>query len=154
VKRFRGGLVVKAHRLVYHSTLEAPRPQRRRGHPCSRRPRLPPTPRFLCLCLYLSDCLCLSVCLYLCVCLCLSMSVSGFVSLSDSLALYVCDPNDDEVFPPAEREREFFIDTLLVRIHFVIVMIRQTGLAPWELEFPPAHLPHILRPRRFRAKRE
>ena len=30
------------------------------------------------------------------------------------------------------REREFFIDNLLVRIHFIIVMIRWTGLAPWE----------------------
>ena len=36
--------------------------------------------------------------------------------------------------PPAERE--FFIDNLLVRIHFIIVMIRWTGLAPWEFEFP------------------
>jgi len=25
---------------------------------------------------------------------------------------------------------------LLVRIHFIFVMIRWTGLAPWELEFP------------------
>ena len=30
------------------------------------------------------------------------------------------------------REREFFIDNLLVRIHFIIVMIWWTGLAPWE----------------------
>jgi len=29
-------------------------------------------------------------------------------------------------------EREFFIDNLLARIHFIIVMIRWTGLAPWE----------------------
>ena len=28
------------------------------------------------------------------------------------------------------------IDDLLVRIHFIIVMIRWTGLAPWEFEFP------------------
>ena len=35
-----------------------------------------------------------------------------------------------------ERKREFFIDNLLVRIHFIIVMIRWTGLAPWEFEFP------------------
>ena len=28
------------------------------------------------------------------------------------------------------REREFFIDNLLVRIHFIIVMIWWTGLAP------------------------
>jgi len=27
-------------------------------------------------------------------------------------------------------EREFFIDNLLVQIHFIIVMIRWTGLAP------------------------
>ena len=34
------------------------------------------------------------------------------------------------------REREFVIDNLLVRIHFIIVMIRWTGLAPWEFKFP------------------
>ena len=33
-------------------------------------------------------------------------------------------------------EREFFLDNLLVRINFIIVMIRWTGLAPWEFEFP------------------
>jgi len=38
--------------------------------------------------------------------------------------------------PSSASEREFFIDNLLVRIHFIIVMIRWTGLAPWELEFP------------------
>ena len=31
--------------------------------------------------------------------------------------------------PPRES-----IDNLLVRIHFIIVMIRWTGLAPWEFE--------------------
>jgi len=36
----------------------------------------------------------------------------------------------------AGPEREFFIGNLLVRIHFIIVMIRWTGLAPWEFEFP------------------
>jgi len=34
------------------------------------------------------------------------------------------------------REREFFIDNLLVRIHFIIVMVWWTSLAPWEFEFP------------------
>ena len=34
------------------------------------------------------------------------------------------------------REREFFVDFLLVQIHFIIVMIRWTGLAPWKFEFP------------------
>ena len=33
-------------------------------------------------------------------------------------------------------EREFFIDNLLVRVHFIIVIIWWTGLAPWEFEFP------------------
>jgi len=33
-------------------------------------------------------------------------------------------------------EREFFINNLLVRIHIIVVMIRWTGLAPWEFEFP------------------
>ena len=36
----------------------------------------------------------------------------------------------------AKRCGEFFIDNLLVRIHFIIVMIRWTGLVPWEFEFP------------------
>ena len=34
------------------------------------------------------------------------------------------------------REREFFIDNLLVQFHIIIVVIRWTGLAPWEFEFP------------------
>jgi len=34
------------------------------------------------------------------------------------------------------NQREFFIDNLLVQIRFIIVMIRWTGLAPWEFEFP------------------
>ena len=32
--------------------------------------------------------------------------------------------------------RESVIDSLLVRVHFIIVMIRWTGLVPWEFEFP------------------
>ena len=38
--------------------------------------------------------------------------------------------------PPPQREREFFIDKLLVQIHHIIVMIRRAGFAPWEFEFP------------------
>jgi len=30
------------------------------------------------------------------------------------------------------EDREFFIDNLLVPIHHIIVMIKWTGLAPWE----------------------
>jgi len=41
----------------------------------------------------------------------------------------------EQVLNPA-REREFFIDNLLVRIHGIIVTIRWTGLAPWEFGFP------------------
>ena len=33
-------------------------------------------------------------------------------------------------------KRDFFIDNLLVRIRFVIVMMTWTGLAPGEFEFP------------------
>ena len=35
-----------------------------------------------------------------------------------------------------EHGSEFFIDNLLVRIHCIIVMIKWTGLASWEFEFP------------------
>jgi hypothetical protein len=38
------------------------------------------------------------------------------------------------VDPSQVREREIFIDNLLVRIQFIIVMIRWTGLAPWEFK--------------------
>ena len=34
-----------------------------------------------------------------------------------------------------KRGREFFIDNLLARIHFIIVIIRWAGLVPWEFEF-------------------
>ena len=51
----------------------------------------------------------------------------------------------------AKRERNFFIDNLLVQIHFIIVMIRWTGLAPWGIEFPfPGSLTSIYLPR-YRA---
>ena len=42
-------------------------------------------------------------------------------------------PLDDAVRAcPYRREREFCITNLLVRIHFIIVTVRRTGLAPWE----------------------
>ena len=34
------------------------------------------------------------------------------------------------------KDGEFFVDNLMVRIHYIIVMMRWTGLAPWEFEFP------------------
>ena len=53
----------------------------------------------------------------------------------DSVCVGLCER---AVSPPLSKEREFFLDNLLVRIHFLIVMIRWTGLAPWEfkLRFP------------------
>jgi len=53
----------------------------------------------------------------------------------------VCAHSDGDRGPLRGRtipgaEREFFIDNLLVRIHFIIMMIRWTGLAPWKFEFP------------------
>ena len=44
--------------------------------------------------------------------------------------------NGVQVPTPPNAEREFFIHNLLVRTHFIVVMIRWTGLAPWEFEFP------------------
>ena len=62
-------------------------------------------------------------------------------------------PNGAHHAAPPRPEREFFIDNLLVQIHFIIVMIRWTGLAPWEFELPfPGSLtstflsPHQSRP--------
>ena len=37
---------------------------------------------------------------------------------------------------PTTQPTEFFIDNLLVRIHFIIDIIWWTGLAPWGVEFP------------------
>ena len=34
-----------------------------------------------------------------------------------------------------QRDSAFFVDNLLVRIHFIIEMIWRTGLAPWEFDF-------------------
>jgi len=36
----------------------------------------------------------------------------------------------------SKTEKEFFIDNRLVRNHLILMMIRWTGLAPWEFEFP------------------
>ena len=50
--------------------------------------------------------------------------------------LYRLDAAPPRWCPLDPREREFVIDNLLVRVHFIIVMIRWTGLAPWEFAFP------------------
>ena len=79
VKRFRGGLVFKAHRLVYHSTLGS------------------------------------------------RVIKEGSVGKTGI---------DGEAVESFGQEREFFIDNLLARVHFIVVMIRWTSLASWEFEFP------------------
>jgi len=54
----------------------------------------------------------------------------------------------------ADFTQVFFIDNLLVRNHFIIVMIRWTGLAPWEFELPfPGSLTSTFRPSWWRASR-
>jgi len=35
---------------------------------------------------------------------------------------------------PILHQSEFCIDDLLVRVHFIIVMMKWIGLAPWEVE--------------------
>jgi len=45
------------------------------------------------------------------------------------------DDEEEDRYSP-QREREFFLDNLLVRIHLIIVMMRWPGLTPWEFEFP------------------
>ena len=68
------------------------------------------------------------------------------------------DPTNHQLPPVfrAPRERDFFIDNLLVQIHFNIMIIRWTGLAPWEFGLPftgsltstfQYHLPPVLRAR-------
>ena len=43
---------------------------------------------------------------------------------------------DSRVAQQHGAARELFIDKLLVRSHFIIVLIRWTGLASWQFEFP------------------
>jgi len=49
--------------------------------------------------------------------------------------LYFREADQRLLRAPSTAQRESFIDNLLVRIHLIIVMIRWTGLAPWEFEF-------------------
>ena len=58
--------------------------------------------------------------------------------------------------PRPPQGREFFIDNLLVRIHFIIVMIRWTGLAPWDFEstFPGSLASTLLAPSRAQRSKK
>jgi len=56
-----------------------------------------------------------------------------FVALNSRLESNKEEDDDSFGHPnSSSAESEFCIDRLLVRIHFIIVMIRRTGLAPWE----------------------
>jgi len=47
-------------------------------------------------------------------------------------------PEEEQVGPDhrPHLKRDLFIENILVRIHFIILIIRWTGRAPWEYEFP------------------
>ena len=62
-------------------------------------------------------------------------SIPGLRVLKKKRRLPRCYELNQSPFGLGRFEREFFIENLLVRIHFIIVMIRWTGLAPWEFEF-------------------
>ena len=70
------------------------------------------------------------------------MSINKFDPLCKSSLNWQGDVRDPALaqlawwVPQATPERGFFIANLLIRIHFIIVMIRWTGLAPWESGFP------------------
>ena len=61
-------------------------------------------------------------------------SSKGAVSYARGTPVHVFSRELLRIHAPV-REREFFIDSLLVRIHYIIAMIRWTGPAPWEFEF-------------------
>ena len=46
-------------------------------------------------------------------------------------------------------QRDFFIDKLLVRTHVFIVVVRWTGLAPWELNSLFQVALHLVDPQLF-----
>ena len=58
---------------------------------------------------------------------------SELLHISVKVQPYVGNSFPDISGPASETD--FFVDNLLVRIHYVVVTIRRTGLAPWELNF-------------------
>ena len=68
-----------------------------------------------------------------------------FIGAISRIQFFLCRPPQPPAPPrsvparlrvtPTPREKEFSIDNLLVQIHSIIVMIKRTGLAPWEFEF-------------------
>ena len=66
--------------------------------------------------------------------------VSGYETHTPQTFHLQCSPlsthQRESNFNVFEREREFFIDNLMAQIHFVVEMIRWTGLAQCEAKFP------------------
>ena len=58
----------------------------------------------------------------------------NIVHIRSLVAVRPAHPRRPAVLQQAHSEKEFFIDNLLVRIYFIIVMIRWTGLAPWKFD--------------------
>jgi len=67
----------------------------------------------------------------------------GRAPLGDSKVLLL-PGHQGAIQVPRLREREFFIDNILVRIHFIIVMIMWTGLAPWEFVYSSFRATRVL----------
>ena len=65
--------------------------------------------------------------------ICCPLSVGFWVQ---GLWIIVSPPGENDTVHTVSAERDFSIDNLLVRIHFIIEMIWWTGLAPWEFESP------------------
>ena len=68
------------------------------------------------------------------------MSAMSEGLIIDGCEAALCPPSREAPHqPPAPaliRETQFFIDDLMVRIHFIFELIWWTGLAPWEFVFP------------------
>ena len=72
-----------------------------------------------------------------------TVSACPRLSLEERLRRHVSHAVDHHT---CQREREFFIGNLLVRIHFIVVMIRWTGLAPRNALAGRCHTPLIPTP--------
>ena len=62
--------------------------------------------------------------------------IKSFVNLRGVQGFLTIEAPKHRDHEVCSREREFFIDNLLARIHFIIEVIWWTGLAPWEFPHP------------------
>ena len=90
--------------------------------------------------LHLPVCVCVYVCLCVCVCVC-ERERETERARERERERKIETEREIESERERERERAFALRRrdvlhLPVRIHFIIVMIRWIGLAPWEFEFP------------------